>query len=122
MCKELEKNWREWIACLLKAEIRDKDILNNQVSKARVDCEYGYSFISIKIMVEGDVELYHCKVRVPIEMRAFQQVSSPIIFLLHVIDGMINELEIISADLSKIDVDRISLENVEYVIASEVAV
>lgn len=122
MCNEFDRKRNEWITCLMNAKFRDKDILINQISKAIVDYEYGYSFVSIKFIVEEDVELYRYKARVPIEMRAFQQFSSPIIFLLHVIDGLVNELEIISTDLSRIEVDKISLEKVEYIIAPEVSI
>ena len=114
--------WKEWLECLLNVKFKDRDILIGQALKTEAVYEYGDSFVSYKMKVKGDVELYHCKVRVPIEMRAFQQTGSPIIFLLHVIDGLIDELEIVSADLSKIEEDKISLENVEYVIAPEVAV
>lgn len=47
-------------------------------------------------------------------MRAFQQSSAPIIFLLHIVNGIINELEILTADSAQIDTDKIELERVEY--------
>jgi hypothetical protein len=53
-------------------------------------------------------------------MRAFQINSAPIIFLLHIISGFIDELEIISADASIIDIGNISLEKVEFEIDKEV--
>lgn len=73
-----------------------------------------YAFISIKFRVEGDIEPYPYHVRVPVEMRAFQKSSIPIIFLLHIINGIINELEIFTADSAQIDTDTIGLESVEY--------
>ena len=53
-------------------------------------------------------------------MRAFQQSSAPIIFLLHIVNGMIDELEILTADSAQIDADQIELERVEYEINQEV--
>lgn len=58
--------------------------------------------------------------RVPVEMRAFQQSSAPIIFLLHIINGIIDELEILTADSAQIDTDNIELERVEYEVNQEV--
>lgn len=53
-------------------------------------------------------------------MRAFQQSTAPIVFLLHVINGIIDELEIFTADLTQIDADSIELEKVEYEVNREV--
>ena len=61
-------------------------------------------------------ERYPYPVRVPVEMRAFQKESAPIVFLLHVVNGFINELELVTADSSKIDMETIELDKVEYVI------
>ena len=55
-------------------------------------------------------------------MRAFQQPSVPIVFLLHVVNGLIDELEIITADSTQIDANNIILEKVEYEINKEVVV
>ena len=49
-------------------------------------------------------------------MRAFQKESAPIVFLLHVVNGVINELELVTADSSKIDMEMIKLNKIEYVI------
>ena len=59
--------------------------------------ERGYGFFSLRFIVK-DTEKYPYKVRVPIEMRAFQSDSSPILFLFNIIEGIINELEILTAD------------------------
>ncbi len=59
--------------------------------------------------------------RVPVEMRAFQKENAPIVFMLHVINGYLDELEIFSANGSTINVDNISLDKLEYVIDPEVS-
>ena len=53
-------------------------------------------------------------------MIAFQNSTAPIVFLLHVVNGVIDELEIITADSTQIDADRIQLEKVEYEVNQEV--
>ena len=81
--------------------------------------EEGYSFISLKFKTEN-TNRYPYPVRVPVEMRAFQKNSAPIVFLLHVVNGFIDELELITADSSKIDSASITLDNVEYVVNEQV--
>ena len=46
-------------------------------------------------------------------MRAFQKEFAPIVFLLHVVNGFINELELVTADSSKMDMETIELDKVE---------
>lgn len=53
-------------------------------------------------------------------MRAFQDNSSPILFLLHVVNGLVFELEILTADSSKININAISLDKVKFEINKEV--
>lgn len=53
-------------------------------------------------------------------MIVFQNSTAPIVFLLHVVNGVIDELEIITADSTQIDVDSIQLEKVEYEVNQEV--
>ena len=109
---ELEKKWIDYI---FKADFRDKDILLNQLKESLVNPTYDTGFISIRF-VEPKGEKYPHNVRVPVEMRAFQKEMAPIVFLIHVIEGYINELEIYSADGAEIYSDAISLDALEYVI------
>lgn len=46
--------------------------------------------------------------------------KAKIIFLLHIVNGIIDELEIFTADSAQIDTDKIELERVEYEIKQEV--
>lgn len=111
---ELQK--KEWFNKLLEAEFKGKDIIVHQLENSNVIYEENYSYISIKIHVNEDFEKYPYEVRVPVEMRAFQKNLAPIVFMLHIIDGLVNELEIFTADLSLIDAKNISLDNVEFII------
>lgn len=120
MYRDINVKEQKWIDKLFDAKFNDKDILKKQVLKSKISLQQEYAFISIKFNVENEIEKYPYQVRVPIEMRAYQSSSAPIVFLLHVIEGIINELEIITADSSEIKADCIELENVEYEINEEV--
>lgn len=120
MYRELNEKEHKWFDKLFEAVFKDKDILKRQILKSKVLYEQGYAFLSLKFSVENGIEKYPYHVRVPIEMRAYQKGSAPIVFLLHVINGIVNELEIISADSSEIKADNIRLEDVEYEINKEV--
>lgn len=110
----------QWLDRLMNVEFKGRDILLQQLSKAKIIYRQEYAYISIKFKIEGDVEPYPYHVRVPVEMRAFQQSSAPILFLLHIINGIIDELEIVTAGLTQIDANNIELEKVEYEINQEV--
>lgn len=119
MYRTLYKNERYWIDKMLEVEFKGKQFLLGQVLKAKVVLEQGYDFISLKFRTE-ETERYPYPVRVPVEMRAFQKESAPIVFLLHVVNGFIDELELITADSSKIDMTNIEVDKVEYVINEDV--
>lgn len=120
MYRKIDKREKKWIDSLLNTNFKGKEILQEQVLHARVSCEEEYAYISLKFKVEAEIERFPYKVRVPVEMRAFQELSAPIIFLLHVMNGFIDELEIITADSSRLDPDNITLNKVEYEINEEV--
>ena len=110
---------QQWINRLMDVEFRGRDILLKQFSKAKIIYKQEYAFISLKFKIEGEIEPYPYRVRVPV---AFQTSTAPIVFLLHVVNGVIDELEIITADLTQIDADSIKLEKVEYEVNQEVVV
>lgn len=114
MYRSLDENEIRWIKKMLDVEFKGKEILFKQIMGAKVFAEQGYDYISIKFVVQKKCEKYPYSVRVPLEMKAFQEESNPIVFVLHIINGFIDELEIITADSSKINLENISLENVIY--------
>lgn len=114
MYRKLYEREQRWIDRLMNVEFLGRDILLKQLSKAKIAYRQEYAFISIEFKVEGEIELYPYHIRVPVEMRAFQEASAPIVFLLHVVNGVIDELEIITADSAQIDANSIELERVEY--------
>ncbi|MBQ5447155.1 MAG: hypothetical protein IIT48_10905 [Lachnospiraceae bacterium] len=120
MYRNIYEKEQQWINRLMDVEFRGRDILLKQFSKAKIIYKQEYAFISLKFKVEGEIESYPYRVRVPVEMRAFQTSTAPIVFLLHVVNGVIDELEIITADSTQIDADSIKLEKVEYEVNQEV--
>lgn len=120
MYRELNEKEKTWLDKLLAIDFKEKKILNLQLSKAKVEYIEEYAYISLKFKIDSKIAKYPYSVRVPVEMRAYQEGSAPIIFLLHIIDGIIYELEIITADSSKINVNSIDLEKVEYEVNKEV--
>ena len=102
-----------WLSKLLIAEFKGKDILLMQLKNAKYELINGSGFISIKFYIRREEEPFPFKIRVPIEMIAFQEEKNPIIFLLHVLNGYIDELEVFSADSSLIN-GEISLEKVNH--------
>lgn len=111
---------KKWINCLLGTDFKGKEILLEQITLATIYYHQEYSFISLKFHITNTVVRYPFDVRVPVEMRAYQEQSAPIVFLLHVIDGVIDEVEIITADSSKIEPEHILLTKVEYDINNKV--
>ena len=109
-----------WIEKLFSVDFAGKEILQKKIEKAKISLEKNYDYISLKFSIKGAPEKFPYKVRVPIEMRAFQKNSAPILFLLHIIDGTISELEILTADTSKIDINSIALDHVEFEMNKEV--
>ncbi len=111
-----------WINKIMDVNFADKKILSEQLAVSFFLRDQGYDYISIKFVLEKEVELYPHRIRVPVLMKAIQKPATPVLFLLHVIDGIINELEIITADSTLINEDCISIDNVEYEVNREVMV
>ena len=120
MVRDLNNRELEWINKLLSVNFMGREILKKQIAKSQIVFEQNYDYVSIKFLLKETLEHFPYKVRVPIEMRAFQDNSSPILFLLHVVNGLVFELEILTADSSKININAISLDKVKFEINKEV--
>ena len=110
---------RQWLKKIFECEFKGKHILEKQLLKAKAISEEGYDFISLKFKTD-ETEKYPYSVRVPVEMRVFDNNSAPKVFLLHIIGGFIDELEVITADSSKMDSENIAFDGVKYVIDESV--
>lgn len=104
---------------MFEVNFKEKNILLKQITNSQVCYEQVADYISIKFKTKCN-DKFSYLVRVPIEMRAHQKNSAPIVFMLHVIDGLVDELEIFTADASLIHPNNIDLSNVEYVIDEEI--
>lgn len=122
MYRNLCEKEQQWIDKIMDVEFQGRDILLKQFSKAKIIYKQEYAFISLKFNVECEIELYPYRVRVPVEMRAFQNSTAPIVFLLHVVNGVIDELEILTADSTQINSDSVRLDKVEYEVNQEVVI
>ena len=109
-----------WLGKLFSVDFKGKEILQNQLLKAEITVYEEFSFISLKFNIDVSIKRFPFNDIVPVEMRAFQENSAPIIFLLCVIDGFIDEIEVFTADSSEINTDLINLENIEYIIDEKV--
>ena len=104
---------------LLEINFLGKEILLKQLDQAETEIEEGFSYLFIKFKVLEPCDKFPYNVRVPVEMRAYQE-GPPVVFLLHVIDGIVNELEIFTADSSKIDITLIKFDTIQYEIDEEI--
>ena len=105
-----------WIKKLMEIEFVGKNILISQVESAKYEVKHGEGFISIKYYVDNEKEKFPYQVRIPVEMEAFQSGENPIMFLLHVLDGVVDELEVYSVDGSPIGME-ISVQIVKHKVA-----
>lgn len=107
--KTLEK---KWLNKVLSVDFPYREEVVKQINSADVLRDYSDYHISLKFTVPASETKIPLGVRVPVEMRVFQQGHAPIQFLLHIIHGKVSELEAFSADSSKMG-DGIKLENVK---------
>ncbi|MCM3042235.1 hypothetical protein M3201_21490 [Paenibacillus motobuensis] len=110
--RELTDTEKEWLNRLLISELVDRMILQKQVAKSKVIGECLCGCKSVNMQVDSTAPRYPHTERIPVEMTAFESGKAPVMFLLHVVNGYINELEVLRADSSPID-DAIDLSNIE---------
>jgi hypothetical protein len=103
MTRTLKPNERQIIERLLQDPFPGRDELRAQIFKSRVEPidEYGDEYGSLKFEVEDGPKAKVTQ-RVPVDARANDSDGVPIEFLLHVVDGLVRELEIYKADGSPI--------------------
>lgn len=103
-----------WIDKVLEVNFMDKDIILEQVRCAEMSISLDCSLAFLNFEIRCNVPLYPHKECVPIDMVAYQKDAAPIVFLLVVKNGLLHEIEVSIADLSKIDIYGIELSKVEY--------
>lgn len=117
--EKLSEREKEWLNHIMEKDFLGREILIEQLNNIQVIKESGFDFLSIKMFALQVNKLFPFDIRVPIEMICYQKTTAPIVFLLHIIEGKLNELEIITADASFLDVEKIELMNREYMIDSK---
>ena len=111
-------NWLEKLLCV---DFKGKSIVIEQLNHSSMSFNQHYAYISIKFCVQSDCPRFEYNVRVPVEMVEWQRNSVPIIFLLHIVDGFLDELEVVMMDSTKIDIYDVQLNNLEFDIDEAVA-
>ena len=109
-----------WLNKLLSAKFLGKDIICKQLSGAEYEVYGEFEYISIKF-IPNDSEQYPYRIRVPVNMVAMQPNGNIVDFLLHIIGGFVDELEIYNMDLTIMD-GEFSIDNVAYRVDEEVAI
>lgn len=118
----LSENEREWLDYLFAREFLYRKEIIHQIEHANLYREYTDYFISLQFCPCPCTQRLKIYTRVPIEMRAFFKDSAPVQFLLHIINGFVQELEIFKADSTKISPD-FKIQNsihIEYIVADEI--
>lgn len=119
MQRRLNSIEQGWLEALLKSSFKGRRELQTQIKNAFIKPNYNKVFISLEFIVDRRYEKIPYRVRVPIEMLAYQTNDRPPVqLLLHVIDGYVSELEIFNAGGYEIT-DKFCLDNVNVIINSE---
>lgn len=119
MSRKLTKLELKWLEVLLSYPFEGRDIINDQLKTATIisDKTYisedAYPYISLKFEIDS-TQRFPVKQRVPIQMLAIQSTGDAIDFMLHVIDGYIDELEIYSTNGDAIIPSKIDLDNIKH--------
>lgn len=117
--EKLSEREKEWLDIMMEKDFLGREILIEQLKYIEVIKESGFDFLSIKMFASQVNKLFPYDIRVPVEMICYQKKSAPIVFLLHILEGKVNELEIVTADSSYLDVQKIELMNREYMLDSK---
>lgn len=101
--RSLTKREKEILDLMLKSNFSGRDELLKQVvcSKVRTIEEYSDNWGSLEFLVQTDIKA-DVKERIPVQATAFDEDNVPIQIFLHVVNGKIDELEIVKADKSRI--------------------
>lgn len=101
--RNLTKREKEILDLMLKSNFSGRDELLKQVacSKVRAIKEYNDNWGSLEFLVRTDIKA-DVKERIPVQATAYDEDNVPIQMFLHVVNGKIDELEIVKADKSLI--------------------
>lgn len=97
----LDEREVQWLSHLLSGDFPGKQDVIDQINCANVSREYTDYFFVLKFKADSSAKRIDINVRVPVEMRVRRAGKAPVQFLLHIVDGFVDELEIFHADSSK---------------------
>ena len=106
-----------WILC---AKFKGREIIEEQIrnSTFTIDEREYYAFVMFEKVKDGTKFPY--RVRVPVDMLIYENGTIvPIVFMLHVMEGWIHELEIFRADSSELNLKGLKdldIRKIEYVV------
>lgn len=109
--REFTPEEKLWLQKLMNFDFKGKDAIIKQLQSSKVIGQCACGCKTINIRVDHAIEQYPYSIRVPVEMTAIQSDGIPIVFLLHVLNGYIAELEIFKADSSPVS-ETIKLDNI----------
>ena len=95
---QLHEEETRWLELLLSRTFPYRDEIVNQISCAKIVRDYTDFYKSLYFEIDAE--------------------SSPIQFLLHIVDGFVSELEIFNADSSKMDDNIVFNKNEAQIILS----
>ncbi|MBF0786550.1 MULTISPECIES: hypothetical protein [unclassified Streptococcus] len=113
MSRKLNQLELTWFKLLLKPFFDGKEIIATQLREAVVISEISEPIISLKLQTTSNV-VFPYEERVPAQMLVFQPDGDSVDFLLHVVDGFIDELEVYSTSGKSISPNSILLEDIRY--------
>jgi len=90
----------------------DSHILETQMMNAVVVSVCDCGCMTVDLSVPAYLDKYVCSTRVPVEMEVhLGSNSAPVLFMLHVVNGYLDELEILKLDSSPIYEEEIDISN-----------
>lgn len=112
MIVDLRNTNTEIVEEVIAPDFPFKEIIKNQISSANTFRETYFDYMLIHFEIDHDLPKYPFPKRVPVSMQYYFKKSPPIDFLLHIVNGYVNALEIMNvageelifnkADVSKI--------------------
>lgn len=118
--RELSVDERIYLDRLFSINFKDKDILSYQIKTSKVIGYCNCGCKSILLKVDRELPSFQHNLRVPVEMIVECIDEIPIVMILHVLEGFIDELEIFRADSTSINEPIIISESNTKVIVNEI--
>jgi hypothetical protein len=115
MSRKLTEAELGWVNALFKPHFKGKEILYQQIMNSEVVRYEDGSTIWLEFYVEGNVERYPYNACMPVSMTQLREGKSPLNYLLHLVDGVVKELEVLVYDFTEeLDDSMINPEKVDY--------